>query len=760
MRSPFTGRKHTPRRSCAVPARRSGLPEHEPLLMENTFFATCPKGTAELLASELAVLGATSLKIRTGGVTFAGDLGVAYRALLWSRVANRILLVLGRFPAPDEAALHAGVSGFDWSLHLNATGTLAVDAVSTRSRITHSQYLAQRTKDAVVDQLRTAEGLRPSVDTITPDLRLNLYLDRDEAQLAIDLAGESLHRRKYRQRQGAAPLKENLAAAILLRAHWPRIAADGGALIDPMCGSGTFLIEAALIAGDVAPGLLREEAACARWLGHDTALWHSLREEAESRRAAGMGRIPPLFGYDMDPRVIEVARENVRHAGLDAHIQLEVKRMQAVGPGADLVPGLVVTNPPYGERLGTREQTADLYRALGAQLREQFTGWEAALLIGEASLGNTLGIKAQRIHALFNGAIECALVRLSLQPEFYRLELPPGSARVARAQQRTSTSETSAGAEMFANRLRKNLRTLGKWARRNDVSCYRLYDADMPEYALAIDLYQSDRLWAHVQEYAPPETVTEDKARARLDEALAQLPALLSIPVEQVIFKRRQRQRGAAQYEKIAEAGNFIEVKEGGLRFRVNLRDYLDTGLFLDHRLTRALVGARSAGKSVLNLFAYTASASVHAAAGDARQVTSVDMSATYCAWARQNLALNGYGLPLHEVIQADCFAWLKNAPEPRYGLIFLDPPTFSNSKRMIGTLDIQRDHVDLIKACLKWLTPDGTLIFSTNHRRFRLDAAALGECRIIDRSRETLPEDFKRNARIHQCFELSRHGE
>lgn len=756
MRSACTGRKRTAAMEHGVRPPAS-LPDDEPSLMENTFFATCPKGTAELLASELTHFGATGLKIRTGGVAFAGDLAVAYRALWWSRVANRILLILGRFAAADEAQLHAGVSQFDWSRHLRANGTLAVDAVSTRSRMTHSQYLAQRTKDAVVDQLRTAEGLRPGVDTVAPDIRLNLYLDRDEAQLAIDLSGDSLHRRRYRQRQGAAPLKENLAAAILLRAHWPRIAAGGGALIDPMCGSGTFLIEAALIAGDVAPGLLRDDPACARWLQHDAALWQALQTEVEERRHAGVARIPPILGYDMDPRVIEVARENVERAGLAAHIQIEVKRMQAVSPAADLVPGLIVTNPPYGERLGTREQTADLYRALGAQLREHFTGWEAALLIGDASLGNTLGIKAQRLHTLYNGALECALLRLSLQPAFYRLDLPPGSARVARAQQRTAEQTTSAGAEMFANRLRKNLRTLGKWARRNGISCYRLYDADMPEYALAIDLYQSDQLWAHVQEYAPPDTIAEDKARMRLDEALAQLPGLLAIPVEQVIFKRRQRQRGTAQYEKLAEAGNFIQVEEDGLRFRVNLRDYLDTGLFLDHRLTRALVRSRSADQSVLNLFAYTGTASVHAAAGGARHVTSVDMSATYCAWARQNLALNGYGLPYYEVIQADCLAWLRNGPSPRYGLIFLDPPTFSNSKRMAGTLDIQRDHGDLINAALQWLAPGGSLIFSTNHRRFRLDTTALAGCHVIDRSHDTLPEDFRRNARIHQCFEISR---
>ena len=301
---------------------------------------------------------------------------------------------------------------------------------------------------------------------------------------------------------------------------------------------------------------------------------------------------------------------------------------------------------------------------------------------------------------------------------------------------------------MFANRLQKNRRALSRWARKAQVSCYRLYDADMPEYALAIDVYQTPELWLHVQEYAAPPSIDEEKARMRLDEALAQLPGLLDIPPERVIFKRRQRQRGSAQYERLADAGNFLEVAEDGLQFRVNLRDYLDTGLFLDHRLTRALLRERAAGVELLNLFAYTGSASVYAAAGGARATTSVDMSGTYCAWARQNLALNGFGLPRHEVIQADCLEWLAQPPHRRYGLIFLDPPTFSNSKRMQGTLDIQRDHVALIQQCLRWLAPVGTLVFSTNLRRFRLDADALSTLEIVDRSRETVPEDFQRDVR------------
>jgi 23S rRNA (guanine2445-N2)-methyltransferase / 23S rRNA (guanine2069-N7)-methyltransferase len=370
-----------------------------------------------------------------------------------------------------------------------------------------------------------------------------------------------------------------------------------------------------------------------------------------------------------------------------------------------------------------------------------------------------LGIKARRTHTLYNGAIECRLFRLRLSPEFFAPDMPPGSLQILRAQQRIAKrGELSDGAKMFANRLRKNLRLRTKWARREDVHCYRLYDADMPEYALAIDIYEGANRWAHAQEYAPPATIPEETASARLDEALAQLPELLDLPTAQVIFKRRARQRGNAQYEKVADAENYLEVTEGNLKFLVNLRDYLDTGLFLDHRLTRGLLRERAHGQDMLNLFAYTASASVYAAAGGARSTTSVDLSTNYTQWARRNLALNGFTEPAHTVLQADCLTWLARRPDHRYGLVFLDPPTFSNSKRMEGTLDIQRDHVDLIRQTLRWLTPDGTLIFSTNHQRFRLDRDGLSDLAINDLSRKTLPDDFQRHTRIHQCFEISPH--
>ena len=569
-------------------------------------FVTAPRGTADLLLAELNDCGASDARERIGGVACRGTLEVAYRALWWSRVANRVLLVLARFPAADADALYAGVRALDWAAHLDVAGTLAVDAVTSRSALTHSQFVAQRTKDAIVDALRTSDGQRPSVDTVHPDLRINVYIDRDEAQVALDLGGESLHRRGYRASQGAAPLKENLAAALLLRAGWPALAAEGATLVDPMCGAGTLPIEAALIAGDVAPGLLRG-ADHPRWLGHDAALWQTLADEAAARRAAGLARIPAIVGYDADPAAVHNAWENVERAGLRGVVHVERRDLgDASPPTAETRAGLVICNPPYGERLqarprmpaawmrdprqraparrseasggddalAARGELEALYRELGRVLRERFAGWDAAVLTGDPSLGLVLGIKARRTHTLWNGALECRLFRLRVTAEFLEPDVPAGSERIVRALQRVAKRDApSPGAAMFANRLRKNLQSVGRWARRAGVTCFRLYDADMPEYALAIDIYtaataEAER-WVHVQEYAAPATIDEERARARLDEALCALPEVLDVPVERIVFKRRERQRGTAQYERLAQEGNFIEVAEDGLRLLV-----------------------------------------------------------------------------------------------------------------------------------------------------------------------------------------------
>jgi 23S rRNA (guanine2445-N2)-methyltransferase / 23S rRNA (guanine2069-N7)-methyltransferase len=727
------------------------------------FFATAPLGIEGLLGQEFRDLGIPDVKEGRAGVAFGGGLNAAYAACLWSRLANRILMPIAQFPAATGEELYDGIRSVDWSLHMEPESTLAVDFAASRSAITHTLFGAQKVKDAIVDHFRSESGVRPSVDLARPDLLVNLYLDRDQATLSIDLSGDSLHKRGYRIEGGKAPLKENLAAAILLRAGWPEVAAAGGQLIDPMCGSGTLPIEAALMAADFAPGLLRPWFGFLGWRGHDAACWLDFVAEADRRSEAGLKQLPVIVGYDVDRRAVHTALGNLDRAGLRGAVHFERKSVEAVRP--QKAKGLLVVNPPYGERLGDEETLVPLYKMLGETLRTHFLGWKASVFTGNPELAFKVGIRAIKQYALYNGALECKLFNFDVaEGRFFTPhegEPPTETERQQRLMFRKAKSVdlTTGGAEMFTNRLRKNLKNLGRWVRQSETTCYRLYDADLPEYAVAVDLYQGEKLWVHVQEYEAPVTVDPVKAEARLIETLAGIPAVLEIPPDQVFLKVRRRQKGTSQYEKQSESGKFYEVEEGGLRFQVNFEDYLDTGLFLDHRLTRALIRERVRGKSFLNLFAYTGSATVFAASGGASSTTTLDMSRTYLDWAARNLALNGFHGDRHELIQADCIEWLQDAVENnwRYDLIFLDPPTFSTSKRMKATLDIQRDHVDLIHDCLDLLTPEGVLVFSTNHRKFRLDATALADYRIEDISRKTLPKDFERNPRIHYAWLIQR---
>ena len=714
-----------------------------------SLFATAAKGLEELLAAELAALGAADVRHTRSGVEFRGDLRLAYRCCLWSRLAGRILLPLVRAEVADAAALYAAVYAFAWEEHFDAACTLAVDANLQRScAFTHSRYAALKVKDAVVDRLRDCCGCRPDIRVRQPDWRLNLFVRGSEMILSLDLSGDSLHRRGYRGDGGSAPLKENLAAALLVRAGWEELGRAGAPLYDPMCGSGTLVLEAALMAADIAPGLLRDYFGFLRWRHHDAVAWQELRAEAQRRRAAGLERLPRLTGYDCAAGAIKNAWSNAERAGLQRHVHFERRDLATFGD--DLVvgsPGLVITNPPYGERLGEREQLLQLYALLGRRLREYFIHWKAALFTVDKEFGRQLGMRAVGRHMFFNGAIKCMLLHFVVEPENFYRKAPPGSHGLAPLQR------LSDGAQMFANRLRKNLKNIGRWARRNGIECYRLYDADLPEYAVAIDIY-ADKV--HVQEYQAPTTVDSNVARRRLREVVTLLPQLLKLDSSAIYVKTRQRQRGSEQYQRHDNSGQRFEVTENGLRFLVNLSDYLDSGLFLDHRITRAMVADLASGGAMLNLFAYTASASVYAAAAGASSTTSVDMSATYCAWARDNLRLNGFTPPQHQVVCADCLQWLRQRQQGDYAVIFLDPPTFSNSKKMADALDIQRDHVELIRLSMKLLHRDGTMIFSNNMRRFKMERTVLeAEFVLEDITAATLPRDFARNKRIHNCWRI-----
>jgi 23S rRNA (guanine2445-N2)-methyltransferase / 23S rRNA (guanine2069-N7)-methyltransferase len=712
------------------------------------FFVTAPKHLESLLADELRALGMDEVAETRGGASFAGDLAAAYRVCLWSRVANRVLLPLAEFPAATPEELYDGVKQVPWEEQFGVSDRFAVEFHTSRSAITHTHFGALKVKDAVVDRFRERCGERPSVDTDNPDLRIDLYLLRDRATLSLDLAGDSLHRRGYRLVGAAAPLKENLAAAILLRAGWPQIAAAGGGLVDPMCGSGTLVIEAALLAADIAPGLLRERWGFLQWKKHHAAAWEALRAEALERRERGLERLPLLCGYDHNPEAIRIARENAERAGLADRLRFERRELAQASPPPDGIPGLVVANPPYGERLGGDPDLSALYARLGETLKANFSGWRAAVITGNPELGKQMGLRAGKMNTLYNGPIECRLLHFEITPENFVVErrfpapLPPD----ARGE----------GAQAFANRLRKNQKHLGRWLRREGITCYRLYDADLPEYALAVDLYEGEKRWVHVQEYQAPASVDPRQARLRLREAIGVLLELLEIDEEQLFFKVRQQQKGSSQYERLAAGRRFHEVREDGLRFLVNFEDYLDTGLFLDHRDTRRLVGELADGRRFLNLFGYTGTATVYAARGGALATTTLDLSNTYLEWARRNLELNGFRGSSHRFVRADCTEWLAQGGDGgRYGLIFLDPPSFSTSKRMEGTLDIQRDHGSLIRNAARLLEPDGVLIFSNNLRRFRMDREALADLEVEEITRATLPKDFERNPKIHNCWRI-----
>ena len=717
------------------------------------WIATAPVGASSVLAEELEAFGATDIRERSHDVKFQGTLEVGYRACLWSRTATRVLLSLGSVEVGTTEALFEGLKRFEWSEHLGPDATLACVCSGGNAAIRHTIYGSQLLKDAVCDKLRESTGERPVIRPERPDVLLHMHVEGPTALVSVDFSGESLHRRGYRLEGGRAPLKENVAAAVLLRAGWEHIAAGGGQLVDPMCGSGTFLTEAALIASDAAPALDRDYFGFLGWRGHDAELWRRLRDEASMRRAAH----PPrrcIAGSDLDADAVRMSIANVTRAGVAEWVHMEKRALESVTPPLGCA-GLVVANPPYGERIGADSGLPELYTELGRLLRERFRGWQAAILTGDPPLARHLGIYAKRTHRVFNGTIECRLLRFDLTGD--GAQPSPG--------ERRAKWTARPGAQMFANRLRKNLDRLEPWAAKEGIECYRLYDADMPEYAFAIDLYGREPRDAYVQEYAPPKTVDQESARERRREVLTVLPEALAVPLERVHSRVRKSQKGTEQYQRRSgrqpgaetkpAAVERVRISEGGLEFWVNFRDYLDTGLFLDHRITRQMLRQWARGGDFLNLFCYTGSATVYAAAGGARSSVSVDLSNTYLDWAHDNLVLNGLGGDEHVLQRADCLEWVaaQQTRGVRFDLIFVDPPTFSNSKRMEGVLDVQRDHVGMIRRSMNLLRPSGRLVFSTNYTRFKLDAAALADLDVEDISARTIPKDFERNPHIHRCF-------
>jgi len=783
---------------------------------DETLYATCASGLQNLLAAELLELGASDVSTAGAGVRFGGGLAIAYKACLWSRIANRILLPIHSGSAATPEALYDLVKEVDWSEHMALQSTLAVDFFTANSEITHSQYGALKVKDAVVDQFREKTGDRPNVERDNPDLRINVYLFRNKARIAIDLSGSSLHRRGYREQAGPAPVKENLAASLLLACDWPSRAKQGESFADPLCGSGTLVIEAAMMACNIAPGLKRDHFGFTGWLGHNQKLWLSIMSEAHEAIIVAPCE---LSGADKDNRAIELALENAKLAGVDDAVTFRHEDVLGKHNQNALATGLVVTNPPYGERLEVDDQ---FYQRLGTALSRHYAGWYCGLFTAIAAPVRQMRLPMKVTLPARNGSIECALyegaipavsasastVKVIAKSENASATFESDTASVwANAAANRQQSDFVSGhgssapasteqhplavdAEPFANRLKKNLKRLKSWQKREQLAAWRIYDADLPEFAVAIDIYDCEdggnqERRVVVQEYQAPATVNTAMAAARLQAVLSAIPEVLSVNSANIHLKVREKQAGLSQYEK--QSANKVTglIREYGYQLECNFTDYLDTGVFLDHRKIRRFIQQKANGKRFLNLFSYTGSATIAAASGGARSSVSVDLSNRYSQWATRNLRHNNLSETDNDVVRSDVTQWLENYKGTGFDLILLDPPTFSNSTGIDADWNVQRDHSACIRQCMNMLEPQGILVFSNNFRRFKLDAS-LGHVveerkgtkpasavnsvatssvkvdsvegkqdryRIEERSYWSIDNDFQRNARIHQCW-------
>ena len=706
-------------------------------------FATTARGFEELLKSELTELGAQDAKVVQGGVHYWADDETLYRTLLWSRLSSRILLPIVQAKVFSDLDLYSAVVGVNWLDYFDEKVHFFVDFNGTNQEIRHTQFGAMRVKDGIVDYFERHGRARPNVDKAQPDIRIHAYLNRDDMVLSLDLSGDALHMRGYREDTGKAPLRETLAAAIVLRSGWQR----GTPLVDPMCGSGTLLIEAAQMEAQIAPQLYRLHWGFDFWQGHNQAAWEKVKEEALALAEAEKQRenLPHFYGFDLDHRVLQKAKQNAKNADVAHLMQWQQGDVAAIKNPSPNVAGTVICNPPYGERLGTTPALIALYSVFGQRLKQQFAGWNASIFSGEPSLLDCLRLRSHRQFKAKNGPLDCVQKNYQIAERAEQ-----GTVENALEFERTSSVSSDVAVD-FANRLQKNIKKIEKWAKQQGLDAYRLYDADLPEYNLAVDRYADHIV---VQEYAAPKNIDENKARQRLLDAVNATLNVTGIETNKLILKVRQKQKGTNQYEKLANKGEYFYVNEYGAKLWVNLTDYLDTGLFLDHRLTRKMLGEMAQGKDFLNLFAYTGSATVHAALGKAKSTTTVDMSNTYLNWAEQNLLLNDIEGKLHKLIQADCLQWLEKC-DRQFDLIFVDPPTFSNSKRMEDSWDVQRDHIKLMTNLKRILRPNGTIVFSNNKRGFKMDFAKLEELGLsaVEISHKTLPLDFERNKQIHNCW-------
>ena len=753
------------------------------MLNSLTLFITGHKGFETLLFHEVRqILDSVDSQItkQYGGIEVIGDIENAYRVCLHSRLANRVFCQLKTFKVEDEEELYQGILDVDWNEHFGAENTFAVSATLSRSNLDHTHYASLKIKDAIVDQFRERMDVRPTVERNQPDVHIHINIHKNQAKLSLDLSGESLHKRGYRSEHSGAPLKEHLAASMIAHAGWHFERAKTHRFIDPMCGSGTFAIEAAMIAANIAPGLDREYFGFLNWNQHDSALWATCLEQAEEQVESAVDT--QIYASDYDANAIRIAKENAERAGVEELINFSHQEIASLSIDESIRPNIIVCNPPYGERLQSEQGLASLYGEIGNSLK-RLSPAEVHIISANPDLLHRLRLSRHYKKTLRNGPIDCLLasfqtaemqnkvdddrVTESKDKEGQLTEVKPTETIARQPANLESTDLKDYQIEAITpllNRLQKNSKHLRRWAKRNEVNCYRVYDADLPEFSFALDVYQSEVNpaihWYHLQEYQAPKTIEEKIAESRIELAKQAVKQVFEIEEQYLFCKTKKRQRGKQQHQKQDSQGELFQVREGSASLLINLSDYLDSGLFLDHRLTRQLISNYAYNKSVLNLFCYTGSSGVQAGLGGAKLIVNVDMSTTYLKWAEENFAINQLADDSqYQFLRADVVELLNNPVRydinQTFDLILLDPPSFSNSSKMIETLDILRDQEDLIGKSMTLLEKDGLLIFFTSKKSFKISPIISEKYNVKEITRETISEDFKRRPGIHKCWEI-----
>lgn len=776
------------------------------------FFASCLVGVEQALAAELKRLRVRHVRPLHGGVAFFGCPIDAERVCLWSRVASRVTAVVGRVNAGDADLMYAGAYDLPWEEVVAPGAKLAVRAHGINPELRNTQFTALKVKDAICDALRSRTGARPDIDADNPDALIEVRVRENRATITFDVSGESLHRRSYfdAKDEGDAVLSCAHAAALLETVGAPEKLRAGWCLVDPACLVDFTLCEAAGIAADQAPGLLRERWGFNGWAMHDEKAWEDALADADERFEAGLSQLMReckvsdsaslpnpdrvrIAGLAPSRGSVARARRHLRNARLSAFVRIECSTDQDFGEDLAIVArtakrrhGAAVLVCHVSAADSSEDEAYAMFRAsrFMSAVRHALPG-SVFGLVDDRGVSSRFNDKPSFDERVGSGRIETRMQVFqeasSCQVEL-RLPNPEGGPDIP-------VEVNEAKSEQFAARLRKVARERRKWAQAEGVSCYRVYDADLPEYNAAIDVYEGAGVdegatFVHIAEYQAPSSVDTLTARRRFEDLLVLTPAVLGVRPGFVYSKVRSRSRGGSQYRDAGKRSFVTHTTEAGLLFEIDLAGYLDTGLFLDHRITRRIVGEMARGKRFLNLFAYTGAATVHAAAGGAESTTTVDLSQTYLDWAQRNMRLNGFrceGAPVdgrrgsrdgrtsgrerraeHEFVRADVMPWIVDARRQgrQFDLIFVDPPTFSNSKAMgRRTWDVQRDHVELLVGVSRLLARGGEAVFSCNLRSFKPDYDELARLgvELTEITQDTIPHDFERNARIHRCYLLRR---